>query len=110
MTQEPESKESDKPTNSSPNKRWLINSLGTIARWLPLGGTIFPFASFLLQQEWVTALALLPVTAVSGIWAAYSKNFIDELIRLYSERATQDARSFVEWLDNLNQILKESIE
>jgi len=110
MTQEPESKESDKPTNSSPEKRWLINSLGTIARWLPLGGTIFPFASFLLQQEWVTALALLPVTAVSGIWAAYSKNFIDELIRLYSERATQDARSFVEWLDNLNQILKESIE
>ncbi len=105
MTQQPE-----KQTNSSPEKRFVQRSLAIVARWSPLGGTSFAFASFLLKQEWVTAIALFPVTAVSGVWAAYSKNFIEKLVEIYSERAKTDAVSFVAGLDNLNQSLKEAIE
>ncbi len=105
MTQEPEKK-----SNSSPEKRFVQRSLVAVARWSPLGGSSFAFASFLLKQEWVTAIALFPVTAVSVVWAAYSKNFIEKLVEIYSERAETDAVSFVAGLDNLNQSLKEAIE
>jgi len=105
MTQEPE-----KQPNSSPEKRFVQRSLAAIARWSPLGGTSFAFASFLLKQEWVTALALFPVTTIAGVWAAYSKSFTEQLVEIYNERAKSDAKSFVEWLDNLNQSLKETIE
>lgn len=104
MTQEP-----NKKPSSSPEKRFVQRSLAAIAQWSPLGGTSFAFGAFLLRQEWVTAIALFPVTAVSGVWAAYSKNFIEKLVEIYSERAKSDAESLVAGLDNLNQSLNEAI-
>jgi hypothetical protein len=106
MTQEPKSKESA----PSAEKRFVQRSLQAVARWSPLGGTSFAFASFLLKQEWVTAIALFPVTAIAGVWAAYSKSFTEQLVEIYNERAKSDAKSFVAGLDNLNQSLKEAIE
>jgi hypothetical protein len=103
MTQEPE-----KQPNSSPEKRFVQRSLAAVARWSPLGGSSFAFASFLLKQEWVTAIALLPVTAIAGIWAAYSKSFTEQLVEIYSERAKSDAKSLVAGLDNLDQSIKEA--
>ena len=105
MTQEPE-----KQPSSSPEKKFVQRSLAAIARWSPLGGTSYAFGAFLLKQEWVMALALFPVTAIAGVWAAYSKSFSEQLVEIYNERAKSDAKSFVEWLDNLNQSLKEAIE
>ncbi|CAN1208592.1 NTPase (NACHT family) [Tumidithrix helvetica PCC 7403] len=111
MTQEPESKEakskSDKQstTSSAPSteKKFVQRSLQAIARWSPLGGTSFAFGSFLLKQEWATALALFPVTAISGVWATYSKNFIERLSEIYAERGKKDAEGFVANMDRWNQ-------
>ena len=104
MIQEPE-----KQPNSSPEKRFVQRSLAAVARWSPLGGTSFAFASFLLKQEWVTAIALFPVTAVSGVWAAYSKNFTERLSEIYGERGKKDADGFVENMDQANQFLTEKL-
>ena len=104
MTQEPE-----KQPNSSPEKRFVQRSLAAIARWSPLGGTSFAFGSFLLKQEWATALALFPVTAVSGVWAAYSKNFIERLSEIYGERGKKDAEDLVENMDQANQALSQKL-
>ena len=104
MTQEPEKK-----SNSSPEKRFVQRSLVAVAWWSPLGGSSFAFASFLLKQEWVTAIALFPVTAVSGVWAAYSKNFTERLSEIYGERGKKDAEGFVENIDQANQFLTEKL-
>jgi hypothetical protein len=77
-----------------------------VTRWSPLGATSFAFASFLLKQEWMTALLLFPVTLVSGVWAAYSKGFIERMNEIYAERAKKDADSLVAWMDSLNEALK----
>jgi hypothetical protein len=76
-----------------------------IARWSPLGATSWAFASFLLKQDWATALWLFPGMVVSGIWAAYSKNFIERLNEIYAERAKKDADALVAWMDSLNEAL-----
>ena len=109
MTQEPESKKSDKQTAPSTEKRFVQRSLAAIARWSPLGGTSFAFGSFLLKQEWTTALMLFPVTAVSGVWAAYSKNFIERLSEIYAERGKKDAEGFVDNMDRANQALNQKL-
>jgi predicted NACHT family NTPase len=77
-----------------------------IARWSPLGATSWAFASFLLKQEWATALVLFPSMVISGVWAAYSKNFIERLNEIYAERAKKDADALVAWMDSLNEALK----
>ncbi len=104
MTQEPE-----KQPNSSPEKRFVQRSLAAIARWSPLGGTSVAFGGFLLKQEWATALMLFPVTAVSGVWAAYSKHFIERLSEIYAERGKKDADGFVEGLDRWNASLSQAL-
>ncbi|MEA5489071.1 MULTISPECIES: GUN4 domain-containing protein [Pseudanabaena] len=104
MTQEPE-----KHSNSSPEKRFVQRSLAAIARWSPLGGTSVAFGGFLLKQEWATALMLFPVTAVSGVWAAYSKHFIERLSEIYAERGKKDAEGFVENIDQANQFLTKKL-
>jgi hypothetical protein len=50
-----------------------------------------------------------PVTAVSGVWAAYSKNFIERLSEIYGERGKKDAEGFVENMDRANQVLNQKL-
>ena len=107
MTQTPDPKESkEAPPAITPERRFVQRSIQELVRWSPLGGTSLAFASFLLKQDWAIAGILLPVTAVSGVWAAYSKNFVDRLVEIYSERAKTDADKFVAWLDSLDEALK----
>jgi GUN4-like/NACHT domain len=116
MTQSPESsaKTLEKPVETSIEKhvsqrserRFVQRSLQSIARWSPLAGTSGAFVSFLIQQDWMIAALLFPVTAVSGVWAAYSQNFVARLAEIYAERAKKDADSLVAWLDSCDQALK----
>lgn len=105
MTQEPE-----KQPNSSPEKRFVQRSLQAFIEWSPFGGSSFAFGSFLLKQEWTMALILFPVTAVSVVWGAYSKKFIEGLSESYAERGSNDAKSFVANIDRWNQSLTETIK
>ncbi|GAB4325692.1 MAG: hypothetical protein OHK0047_10710 [Leptolyngbyaceae cyanobacterium] len=77
-----------KPEASSPEKatepfhsqrRQVARWTQEFVRWMPLGGSGWAFASFVLQQQWAQAIIMLPVTAITGVWAAYSKNFIEQL-------------------------------
>ncbi|MBW4520533.1 MAG: GUN4 domain-containing protein [Scytolyngbya sp. HA4215-MV1] len=108
MTQPPENEPASTPPVPRPSteRRFVQRSLQGIARWSPLGGSSFAFASFLLKQDWATAGLLLPVTAVSGVWAAYSQNFVERLSEIYGERARNDADKLVAWMDSLNQTLQ----
>ncbi len=105
MTQEPE-----KQPNSSPEKKFVQKSLQAFIEWSPFGGSSFAFGSFLLKQEWTMALILFPVTAVSVVWGAYSKKFIESLSDSYAERGSNDAKSLVANIDRWNQSLTETIK
>lgn len=98
MTSEPEK-------YSNNEKRIIQGSLLSIVQWSPLGGTSFAFASLLLKQEWLAALALFPVTAVSAIWASYSRTFMKRLSEIYAERGKEDGEAFVNELAKLNDRL-----
>ena len=73
---------------------------------MPLGGSGWLFASFLLQQDWMLALITFPVTVVTAVWAAYSQHFIEQLQAIYAERGKADANQLVAWLDSANEALQ----
>ncbi|MCA6510241.1 MAG: GUN4 domain-containing protein [Pseudanabaena sp. M109S1SP2A07QC] len=106
MTQEPKSKESA----PSAEKRFVQKLIQAFIEWSPFGGSSFAFGSFLFNQEWAMALILFPVTAVSVVWGAYSKKFIEGLGDSYAQRGSDDAKSLVANIDLWNQALTETIK
>lgn len=77
-----------------------------VVRWSPLSGSSLAFASFLVKQDWLVAIALFPATVISVVWASYSKNFIERLTEIYSERAGNHANVVARWLDSLVETLR----
>jgi hypothetical protein len=85
----------------------MLKQIGqSIVRWSPLGGSTLALASFLVQQDWLVAIALFPAAVISAVWAGYSKNFIERLTAIYSERAGNHANVVARWLDSLLETLR----
>lgn len=76
-----------------------------LIQWIPLGGSSWLLFSFLLRQEWFQVLLTFPVTVVTAVWAAYSKNFVERLSEIYAEKGKQDADALNQWTDSLKQTL-----
>jgi hypothetical protein len=90
----------------SPERRFIQRRVvQPLIQWVPLGGSGWLFASFLLQQDWLQVALTFPVTVVTAVWAAYSRNFVERLSEIYAERGRQDADALTQFLDNLNQAL-----
>jgi predicted NACHT family NTPase len=60
----------------------------------------------LLKQEWLQVVLTFPVTVVTAVWAAYSKNFVERLSEIYAEKGKQDADALNQWIDSLKQALQ----
>lgn len=102
---EPSSQQSA-PKRPTPERRYVARSVNAFVQWMPLGGSGAAFVSFCLQQNWAQAVMMFPVTAVTAVWAAYSKNFVEQLQAIYAERGKSDANKFVALLDSLNETAK----
>ena len=94
------------PKPPSPERKYVQKTVNALIRWMPLGGSGWLFASFLLQQDWMLALITFPVTVVTAVWAAYSQHFIEQLQAIYAERGKADANQLVAWLDSTNEALQ----
>ncbi|MBW4490418.1 MAG: GUN4 domain-containing protein [Trichocoleus desertorum ATA4-8-CV12] len=96
--------ESNKP---SPERRFIQRQVvQPLIQWMPLGGSGWLFASFWLKQEWTQVLLTFPVTIVTAVWAAYSKNFVERLSEIYAEKGKQDAEVLNQLLANLDETIK----
>ena len=98
------------PTESpqvTPERRFVQRRIvQPLIQWMPLGGSLGLFLNFLLEQEWAQVLLTFPVTIVTAVWAAYSKNFVERLSEIYAEKGKQDADAFNQWLTSLDEALK----
>ncbi|MEM6350168.1 MAG: GUN4 domain-containing protein [Cyanobacteria bacterium P01_D01_bin.14] len=95
---------SDPPPD--PERRWVEQAMNAFVRWVPLGSGGGAFLHFLFQQDWALALAMFPVTVVTGIWAAYTEQFVARCREIASVRGRQDPDSIVHWLKLLDQVVR----
>ena len=91
---------------SGPERRWIEHALNAFARWAPLGGGGFAFVHFLFQQEWGMSILMFPVTVVTGIWAAYTENFVARCREIASERGRRDVDTIGDRINQLDQALR----
>ncbi|MEO1590462.1 MAG: hypothetical protein AAFU71_04115, partial [Cyanobacteria bacterium J06632_22] len=91
----------------SPERRWAEQSLNALVRWMPIGGGGGAFLHFvIMEQNWAMALAMFPVTVVTGIWAAYTENFVTRFRELASARGREDPDKLLTLLTTLNSALR----
>ncbi|MBW4520265.1 MAG: GUN4 domain-containing protein [Scytolyngbya sp. HA4215-MV1] len=96
-----------RPSRPSPERRFVQRQIvQPFIQWMPLGGSGWLFVGFLLKQEWTQVFLTFPVTIVTAVWAAYSKNFVERLLEIYAERGRQDADALTNWMTSLNEALK----
>lgn len=109
MTEPPGSQEqSNSPTRTPGLERRFIQRqvVQPLIQWMPLGTSGWLFVSFLLKQEWLQVLLTFPVTVVTAVWAAYSKNFVERMSEIYAEKGKQDADALNQWMSSLNETVK----
>jgi len=91
----------------SPERRFIQRQVvQPLIQWMPLGGSGWLFASFLLKQEWLQVLLTFPVTVVTAVWAAYSKNFVERLSEIYADKGKRDADALNQCLTSLDETIR----
>jgi predicted NACHT family NTPase len=96
----------DSPKPSAERRFIQRQVVQPLIQWMPLGGSGWLLVSFLLKQEWLQVLLTFPVTVVTGVWAAYSKHFIERLSEIYAEKGKRDADALNKWLTSLDETVK----
>lgn len=103
---DPQEEQMQQPDRPFAERRFVQRQIvQPLIQWMPLGGSGWLFASFLLKQEWMQVLLTFPVTVVTAVWAAYSQNFVERLSEIYAQKGKEDADAVKQWLDSLNQAL-----
>lgn len=77
-----------------------------LIQWMPLGASGWIFVSFLRQGEWLLAVLMFPVMAVTVVWAAYTEAVLTRLREISQERGKKHADSFIELLEEVNQAIR----
>ncbi len=77
-----------------------------LIQWLPLGGSVFAFASFLFNQEWFIAVFIFPVMIVTVFWAAFTKGFLNRIDEISEEYGETGANNFVKFIGTIVEAIK----
>ncbi|MFK8183430.1 MAG: GUN4 domain-containing protein [Phormidesmis sp.] len=75
----------------SPDSRIVEKLTSALIRWVPLGGSGFIWIHSLVQGNVAQSVLMFPVTAVTGVWAAYSESFLARLREGAGSRGREDA-------------------
>ncbi len=104
-----ESEEPKEPKSKSENpapRRYVEKTAQSLIRWSPLGSATGLLGHAVLNQDWLMALILFPVTTVCAVWSGYSEAFTEKLIEIYRGRGSNDAEGLVKWKDALDETIK----
>jgi hypothetical protein len=74
----------------SPDNKVVEKFTNLLIRWVPLGGSFGFLVHFVLASSFGQAALMFPVTVVTGIWAAYTENFVARCREIAGDRGRQD--------------------
>ncbi len=90
----------------SPEKDFVEKITNAAIRWVPLGGGLGVFLDSLVRGEMVQAAILFPVMVVTGIWAAYTENFLARCREMAGDRGREDPDKIVNFLKKSNSAVQ----
>ncbi|MGK7925194.1 MAG: GUN4 domain-containing protein [Spirulina sp.] len=95
-------KSSDLEVHQNMARKFLQGTAQTFIQWMPMGGSGWILVSFAKEQEWLMALLMFPVMAVSVVWANYTKSVLERLSELSRDRGREDVNQLVAFKERLD--------
>ncbi len=74
----------------SPENKFVEKFTNALIRWVPLSGSFGVLVHFLAAGSLGQAAVMFPVTVVTGIWAAYTENFLARCREIAGDRGRED--------------------
>jgi hypothetical protein len=81
------------PTGSPPpssEQKVVEKFTNVLIRWVPLGGSLGVLVHSVVTSSFGQAAVMFPVTVVTGIWAAYTENFLARCREIAGDRGRED--------------------
>jgi hypothetical protein len=77
----------------------LVQGIGqALIQWMPVGGSGAVFLTFLLQQNWLMAIVIFPVTLITVFLATFTDGLLSKIQEI-AKRMAEESGTFLEkWL------------
>jgi predicted NACHT family NTPase len=77
----------------------LVQGIGqALIQWMPVGGSGAVFLTFLLQQNWLMAIVIFPVTVITVFLATFTDGLLSKIQEI-AKRMAEESGTFLEkWL------------
>ncbi len=92
--EEPEKKQEQEKDNLEKEHKAALGIVSQLVRYVPTGGSLWIFGSFILNQDWRSAVITFPIMVIMVAWSAYSKGFLLQI----QERMDNDGKKGAEFL------------
>ena len=66
-----------------------LSIVSQLVRYVPAGGSLWIFGSFILNRDWRAAVITFPIMVIMVVWSAYSKGFLLQI----QKRMNDDGKS-----------------
>lgn len=77
----------------------FVQQIGqALIQWMPVGGSGAVFLTFLLQQNWLMAIVIFPVTVITVFLATFTDGLLSKIQEI-AKRMAEESGTFLEkWL------------
>ena len=102
---EPQKKQEQKKDNFKKEHKAALGIVSQLVRYVPMGGSLWIFGSFILNQDWRAAVITFPIVVITVAWSTYSKGFllqIQQRMDLSDKKGAESLIQQVQKLDFLN--------
>ena len=102
---EPEKKQEQEKDNFEKEHKAALSIVSQLVRYVPTGGSLWIFGSFIKNQDWLSAVITFPIMVIMVAWSAYSKGFlfqIQEKMNFEGKKGAETLIQQVQKLDFLN--------
>ena len=99
---EPEKKQEQEKENFEKEHKTALGIGSQLVRYLPTGGSLWIFGSFILNQDWRAALITFPIMVIMVAWSAYSKGFLLQIQERMDLKGKKGASSLIQQVQKLN--------
>jgi predicted NACHT family NTPase len=77
----------------------FVQQIGqALIQWMPVGGSGAVFLTFLLQQNWLMAIVIFPVTVITVFWATFTGGLLSKIQEIAKSMGEESGTFLGKWL------------
>ena len=99
---EPEKKQEQNKDNFEKEHKASLGIASQLARYVPTGGSLWIFGSFIKNQDWLSAIITFPIMVIMVAWSASSKDFLLQIQERMDLEGKKGARSLIQQVQKLD--------